>query len=160
MTRFANPSWEDMDKGLSALAELLTPVISKKNITTLCAVTRGGMVPAAILARQLRIHHIETICINSYLDCEKQNSSQIIKMLDGDGTGVLVIDDLVDSGKTMKIVKDHLPKATTAVLFAKPQGKPFADYFLKELPQDLWVCFPWETTPPEALGKDFCGITL
>ena len=160
MTRFANPSWEDMDKGLSALAELLTPVISKKNIKTLCAVTRGGMVPAAILARQLHIHHIETICINSYLDCEVQESSKIIKMLDGDGTEVLVIDDLVDSGKTMKIVKEHLPKATTAVLFAKPQGKPFSDYFLREIPQDLWVCFPWEATPPEALKTGFCGITL
>ena len=160
MTRFANPSWENMDKGLSALAELLAPVISKKNIKTLCAVTRGGMVPAAILARQLHIHHIETICINSYLDCEVQDNAKIIKMLDGDGTGVLVIDDLVDSGKTMKIVKEHLPKATTAVLFAKPQGKPFSDYFLREIPQDLWVCFPWETTPPEALKTGFCGITL
>jgi len=160
MTRFANPSWEDMDKSLSALAELLAPVISQKNIKILCAVTRGGMVPAAILARQLHIHHIETICINSYLDCEVQESSKIIKMLDGDGTGVLVIDDLVDSGKTMNIVKEHLPKATTAVLFAKPQGKPFSDYFLREIPQDLWVCFPWETTPPEALKIGFCGITL
>ncbi len=160
MTRFTKPSWEDMDKSLSALADLLAPVISTKNISTLCAVTRGGMVPAAILARQLQIHRIETICINSYLDCEQQDSSQIIKMLDGDGTGVLVIDDLVDSGKTMKIVKEHLPKATSAVIFAKPQGKPFADYFLTEIPQDLWICFPWETTPPEALEKGFCGITL
>jgi xanthine phosphoribosyltransferase len=64
----------------------------------------------------------------------------------GDGTGWLVIDDLVDTGATMRIVREILPKAHVGVLYAKPVGRPLADSFVAEFPQESWIDFPWEMT--------------
>ena len=62
----------------------------------------------------------------------------------GDGTGLLVIDDLVDTGKTARIVRDMLPKAHFATVYAKPLGRPLVDTFITEVSQDTWIYFPWD----------------
>jgi xanthine phosphoribosyltransferase len=60
------------------------------------------------------------------------------------GEGVLVVDDLVDTGKTAKVVRDMLPKAHFATVYAKPAGKPLVDTFVTEVAQDSWIYFPWD----------------
>jgi len=60
------------------------------------------------------------------------------------GLGVLVIDDLVDSGKTLEVVRDLLPKAHYATVYAKPKGRPMVDTFITEVSQDTWIFFPWD----------------
>ena len=62
----------------------------------------------------------------------------------GDGEGWLVIDDLVDTGTTMRIIRGILPKAHVGVLYAKPVGRPLAHTFIREFPPDSWIDFPWE----------------
>ena len=68
------------------------------------AITRGGLVPAMIVARELDIRVIDTISVKSYSH-QSQTEARVIKApqddLMGDGTGIQVIDDLVDSGKTL-----------------------------------------------------------
>ncbi len=110
---------------------------------TLVAVTRGGLVPAALIARKMDIHYVDTICISSY-NGQQQGTLNIIKNLPGTGDGCLVVDDLVDSGLTAKAVRQMLPKAFFVALYAKPQGKPFADLTMMDMPQDTWLHFPWE----------------
>ena len=110
------------------------------------AITRGGLVPAAIVARELNIRVIETISVKSY-DHKHQTEAQVLKGLDpsvGDGAGVLVIDDLVDTGKTLEIVRGLLPKAHYATVYAKPKGRPLVDTFITEVSQDTWIYFPWD----------------
>jgi xanthine phosphoribosyltransferase len=62
----------------------------------------------------------------------------------GDGSNILVIDDLVDTGATARIVRDMLPKAHFATVYAKPLGRPMVDTFITEVSQDTWIYFPWD----------------
>ena len=107
--------------------------------------------PAAIVARELELRMIETICIASYHDYKSQGELQVLKpiteqilSMSSDGSGILVIDDLVDTGKTAKIVRDMLPKAHIATVYAKPAGRPLVDTFVTEVSQDTWIYFPWD----------------
>ena len=109
--------------------------------------------PAAIVSRELGTRVIETICIASYHDYKNQGGLQVLKGLSqeifdlgGDGgSKILVIDDLVDTGKTAKVVRDLLPKAHIATVYAKPLGRPLVDTFITEVSQDTWIHFPWDT---------------
>ena len=111
------------------------------------AITRGGMAPAMIIARELDIRLVDTISIKSY-DHQSQGEAQILSRPDpemmGDGTGVLVIDDLVDSGKTLEVVRELYPQAHFATVYAKPQGEPMVDTFITGVSQDTWIFFPWD----------------
>jgi xanthine phosphoribosyltransferase len=111
------------------------------------AITRGGMAPAMIIARELDIRTVDTISIKSY---NHQTQSQPVVLskpdeaLMGDGEGVLVIDDLVDSGKTLEVVRAMYPKAHFATVYAKPKGEPMVDTFITGVSQDTWIFFPWD----------------
>ena len=114
------------------------------------AITRGGLVPAAIIARELGIRTIETVCIASYHEYKDQGELEVIKGVNADvikkdgGAGVLVIDDLTDTGATAKKVREMLPNAHIATVYAKPTGVPMADTFVTEVSQDTWIYFPWD----------------
>ncbi|TFL17072.1 xanthine phosphoribosyltransferase [Jannaschia formosa] len=111
------------------------------------AVTRGGMAPAMIVARELDIRLVDTISVKSY-DHQTQGEAQVLSKPEasvvGDGTGVLVIDDLVDSGKTLEVIRDLYPKAHFATVYAKPKGEPMVDTFITGVSQDTWIFFPWD----------------
>ena len=111
------------------------------------AITRGGMVPACIVARELNIRVVDTISVKSY-DHQSQAAAQVLKSPDtdltGDGTGILVVDDLVDSGRTLEVVRNLYPKAHFATVYAKPKGKPMVDSYITEVSQDTWIFFPWD----------------
>ena len=61
------------------------------------------------------------------------------------GKRVLIVDDLVDTGTTAKLVREHLPEAHFAAVYAKPMGRPLVDTFITEVSQDTWIYFPWDT---------------
>ena len=111
------------------------------------AITRGGMAPAMIAARELDIRTVDTISVKSY-DHQTQSEATILKAPDaqlvGDGKGILVIDDLVDSGRTLEVVRDLMPQAHFATVYAKPKGRPMVDTFITEVSQDTWIFFPWD----------------
>lgn len=111
------------------------------------AITRGGMAPAMIVARELDIRTVDTISVKSY-DHQSQSEAKVLKAPDdaimGDGTGILVVDDLVDSGKTLELVRALYPKAHFATVYAKPKGRPQVDTFITEVSQDTWIFFPWD----------------
>ena len=111
------------------------------------AITRGGMAPAMIVARELDIRTVDTISIKSY-DHQDQSEVMVLKSPDpvmmGDGTGILIVDDLVDSGKTLEVVRRMYPKAHCATVYAKPKGEPMVDTFITGVSQDTWIFFPWD----------------
>lgn len=111
------------------------------------AITRGGMAPAMIIARELDIRTVDTISIKSY-NHQTQSEPIVLSKPDsdlmGDGEGVLVIDDLVDSGKTLEVVRAMYPKAHFATVYAKPKGEPMVDTFITGVSQDTWIFFPWD----------------
>jgi len=136
-------TWDQIHRDAKALAWRLLDQGKWKGIV---AVTRGGMIPACIIARELNLRLIETFCVESYHNYKDQGQANILKDTTsiGDGEGWLVIDDLVDTGNTYRLIRDHLPKAHFACVYAKPKGVPTADTFVIEVSQDTWVYFPWD----------------
>ena len=136
-------SWWELHRDAKALAWRL---LELGPFTGIVAITRGGMVPAAIVARELEIRLIDTLCIASY-DEMKQGAMEVLKDVPGDGKGWLIVDDLVDTGRTARQVREMLPEAHFATLYAKPAGRPLVDTFITEVSQDTWILFPWDTEP-------------
>ena len=140
-------AWEELHRNARALAWRLLDHGPWKGII---AITRGGLVPAAIIARELDIRLIDTICISSYgqletgVEASQQGQLKLLKGFDGDGEGFLLIDDLVDTGKTAAAVRAMVPKATFATVYAKPAGKSTVDMYITEVSQDTWIRFPWD----------------
>ncbi len=121
--------------------------------------------PAAIVARELNVRLIETVCVASYQDYKNEGELKVIKgvgpevtSMRAQGKGVLIVDDLVDTGKTARIVREMLPAAHFATVYAKPMGRPLVDTFITEVSQDTWIYFPWDTglafQPPIREGGD------
>jgi len=155
-------SWDQFHRDSRALAWRLHKAGPFEAIV---AITRGGLVPAAIVARELNVRLIETVCVASYVDYQNQGELKVLKgvapevtSLRGQGKGVLIVDDLVDTGKTARVVRDILPVAHFATVYAKPMGRPLVDTFITEVSQDTWIYFPWDTglafQPPIREGGD------
>jgi xanthine phosphoribosyltransferase len=144
-TAYLSISWDRLHADTLALAERVRPFGPFAGIV---AITRGGLVPASILARELNCRTIETVSILTY-DGTRRGSPHVAKTpaAAGDGTGWLLVDDLADTGTTAQTARSLLPKAHFACLYAKPDGAPFADTFIADIPQDTWLLFPWDLEP-------------
>ncbi len=140
-------TWPEVHRDTKLLVRRLFAIGSWKGII---AVTRGGLVPATILAREMEIRLVDTLCIAAY-DEQRSNPIEVIKTPQmacaEKGEGWLLVDDLVDTGRTMKTARELLPKSHVATVYAKPMGKPYVETFVHEVPQDVWVFFPWDTEP-------------
>jgi xanthine phosphoribosyltransferase len=143
-------SWDQFHRDARALAWRLAEA---GPFHAIICVTRGGLVPAAIVARELNLRIIETVCVESYADIGKQGelkvlkgvAQQVAKSGGGKGHGVLIVDDLVDTGRTARVVRGTVPDAHFATVYAKPMGRPLVDTFVTEVSQDTWIFFPWDT---------------
>ena len=135
-------SWDQFHRDSRALAWRLAGINGKWR--AIVCITRGGLVPAAIISRELGVRLIDTACVASYHDYTDQGDLQIIKeispeiLADG-GQGVLIVDDLTDTGKTAQVVRAMLPKAHFATIYAKPKGRPLVDTFVTEVSQDTLI---------------------
>jgi xanthine phosphoribosyltransferase len=142
-------SWDQFHRDCRALTWRLSGL---GPFHAVVAITRGGLVPAAIVARELNVRVIDTVCVTSRdfqteVDVKllKSVSAETLKLGGGTGKGLLIVDDLVDTGKTAKVVRDLLPEAHFAAVYAKPMGRPLVDTFITEVSQDTWIHFPWDT---------------
>ena len=136
-------SWDELHRDTRSLAKQLLEQTSADWQGIIC-IARGGLVPGAILARELELRMVDTLCIASY-EHDRQGDINILKSIDGDGEGFLLVDDLVDTGTTANIAKKLLPKASLVTVYAKPKGKPLTEHFVREFPQHVWLHFPWDT---------------
>ena len=141
-------SWDQIHRDSRALAWRLDGKGPDNGAwRAIVAITRGGMAPAMIIARELDVRKVDTISIKSY-DHQDQSDAQVLKCPDADmmadGTGILIIDDLVDSGKTLEVVRALYPNAHFATVYAKPKGEPQVDTFITGVSQDTWIFFPWD----------------
>jgi len=142
-------SWDQFHRDARALAWRLAAAGPFQGIV---CVTRGGLVPAAIVARELDVRLIETVCVASYnhqtqgqIKVIKTVADQVLALGGEGGRKVLIVDDLVDTGKTARVVREMLPNAHFATVYAKPMGRPLVDTFITEVSQDTWIYFPWDT---------------
>jgi xanthine phosphoribosyltransferase len=147
MVVYAAVTWDQVHRDARSLAASLVKQAPYRGIV---AVARGGMIPACIVARELECRLVETMCVVSYPDEAGSRTAPVILKAPsaaGDGTGFLIVDDLVDTGHTAREVRKLLPRAHFACLYAKPEGRKFADSWVTEVAQDVWILFPWDTEP-------------
>ena len=146
-------SWDQLHRDARALAWRLDGKGPDNGAwKAVVAITRGGMAPAMIVARELDIRVVDTISVKSYHSgggaADQRREAEVLKApsddIMGDGEGILIVDDLVDSGKTLELVRDLYPKAHFATVYAKPQGEPQVDSFITGVSQDTWIFFPWD----------------
>jgi xanthine phosphoribosyltransferase len=140
-------TWDQFHRDSRALAWRLAGL---GTFDALVGITRGGLVPAAIVSRELNIRTIETVSVKSY-DYQAQGEVRVLKPVSAEilgmhkaGKKVLIVDDLVDTGATARIVRDMLPGAHFATVYAKPKGRDMVDTFITEVSQDTWIFFPWD----------------
>ncbi|QIQ21376.1 xanthine phosphoribosyltransferase [Zophobihabitans entericus] len=133
-------TWDMLQIHARSLASRLLPGTQWKGII---AVSRGGLVPAALLARELGIRYVDTVCISSY-DHNHQREKLILKKAEGNGEGFIVVDDLVDTGGTAQTIRDLYPQARFVTIFAKPEGQPLVDDYEVDIAQDTWIEQPWD----------------
>ncbi len=144
-THYYTVTWDQLHRDARALAWRL---MDKGPFTGIVAISRGGLIPAAIIARELDCRLIESVSVLTY-EKEDRGTPVVTKppAAAGDGTGFLIVDDLVDTGATARVVRALLPRAHFATVYAKPAGRPMVDTYITEVSQDTWILFPWDTEP-------------
>lgn len=149
-------TWDELHRDTRALAWRLAELGPFRAIV---AIARGGLVPAAIVARELDVRLVDTLCVASYEERiagqpHEQNRPLVLRTPTiGDGNDVLVVDDLVDTGVTARIAREALPRAHLATVYAKPRGRPEVDTFVTLVSQDTWIVFPWDMEEPIRPGR-------
>lgn len=127
---------------------LVRKLVDKGPFKGIIAVTRGGLVPAAIVAREMGIRNIDTVCAVSYDHMKQGEGVEFLKLpkqaMEEQGEGWLLVDDLVDSGKTARELRNIMPKVHIATIYGKPKGLDACDTFVREFTQDTWIHFPWD----------------
>ncbi len=118
-------SWDQLHRDARALAWRL---MDKGPFAGIVAITRGGLIPAAIIARELDVRLVESVSILSYaagsrgtlIEEESKGAPVVIKppAAAGEGAGFLIVDDLVDTGTTARVVRGLLPQGQGALATA------------------------------------------
>ena len=91
----------------------------------------------------LGIQDVDVIALKTYADRKRSKEIKVYKRIKSEKK-LVVIDDLVDSGETAKIVKEMMPNSKFVVLYAKTSGKKQADLHLYDFKDSDWLVFPWE----------------
>ena len=136
-------SWEELHRATRELARRQLPAEQWKGVI---AVSRGGLVPGAIVARELNLRVVESACVRSYAHQSQAAEPELLKPISctEDGEGFLVVDDLVDTGNTLRFLRKMLPKAKFITVYAKPKGLPLVDEYEADIEQNVWIHFPWD----------------
>ena len=134
------PTYEEIHEKSVKLAEL----IKDKNInfTKMVVVSRGGFVPASVVAYCLGIQDVDIVSIQSYI--HREPGEAFVHRASKTDEVVLVIDDIVDKGGTAKALREFMPNMHLAVVYAKPRGLPLANTYVEEITQETWPVFPWD----------------
>ena len=144
-------TYNQVDLDIKDLAKRI--FLTNSPITTIVAITRGGMYPALKLSQLLGIKDIRTICLESYTGQESGKIQEIFCSDIVDCGLTLFIDDLWDTGGTINYIKERFPNSKTAVIYYKSENVDEdsdeltgndVDFVGKVIQKGLWVDFPWE----------------
>lgn len=138
-------SWEEIQNWSNIIAEKIATDCADISQMTLVAVSRGGLVPAQLIAYKLNIRDIRVMKLISYDNENKRGETKDIstdRLFDGDD--VYFIDDLADSGETVRYLRSRFPQARQCTLITKDCCNENPDLTAVNLPGDAWLVFPWD----------------
>ncbi len=119
------------------------------------AIARGGLFAAGSLGYALSVKNLYVMNLEFYTGVDERLDVPVmlppyLDKLDLTDATILVVDDVADTGHTLKVVheycQDVVAEARTAVLYEKPQSVVKSDFVWKRT--DRWIDFPWSTEPP------------
>lgn len=129
-------TWEQIHRDALRLAQKLQ---NQPQFDAIIAVCKGGLVPASLVARALGIEYIDTICFDS-----GKNHEEAIKLSPLKDKRLLIIDDIINTGKTAGYIRKIYPEAHYASLYVKEDVIGLADTYITAVNQNTWFIFPWE----------------
>ena len=132
-------TWKAFEKELQKLSQ----TIDDFSPDVIVGIVRGGMIPARLLSNYLQTKKV--YCITVEKNGNTRNVTTTI-MKDLHGQKVLVVEDMLETGRSLLVVKDYLEKkgavVKTACLYTMPISEITPDYFLRKIPNV--ATFPWE----------------
>ena len=134
--------WDDLHKDTK---DLCAKIKASGEYNKIVAVSRGGLIPAGIIAYELGIRKCNVVNIATYVGTEhikldEIDNPEIVGKVD---EHTLIVDDLSDSGQTFRTIRRAFPSGKFVTPYVKPVGKKEADIYAREL-EDKWVVFPWD----------------
>ena len=110
------------------------------------AISRGGLLPAGIIAYELNIRNVGVVNMSTYDGDARRRQEDFEFQSAGVGKideHTLIVDDLSDTGNTYNLLRPLFPGACFVTVYVKPAGQKVVDVFAREMP-DNWIVFPWD----------------
>jgi len=145
---FEVPSWDEIYEMLLALASMIKKDMFKPEV--IVGVSRGGWPPARVMSDLLGNIELANVRVEFYRGVAETKSEPIITQplsMSVEGKRVLVMDDVADTGKSLKIVREHViergaKESRIATIYYKPWSIIIPDYYVRVTRK--WIVFPWE----------------
>lgn len=145
---FEVPSWKQIYDMLLALADKINAEGFKPDV--IVGVCRGGWPPARVISDLLENAELANVKAEFYLGVGETKGEPVITQPVSTsvlGKKVLVVDEVADTGKSLRLVKEHLMErgaveVKIATIYYKPWSIVIPDYYEKETSR--WIVFPWE----------------
>lgn len=142
------PSWGRIYNMLLRLAERIKRDCFRPDV--IVGVSRGGWPPARILSDLLENPNLANVRVEFYVGVAETNKEPKLTQpvsVDVKGKMVLVVDEVADTGKSLRLIKEHLlekgaVEVRIATIFYKPWSIIVPDYYAAETSR--WIVFPWE----------------
>jgi hypoxanthine phosphoribosyltransferase len=141
-------TWGEFGAGARALAQLVRDDGFAPSIVL--AIARGGLPLAGAVSYSLGVKNCCVINVEYYTDVDERLEVPAIlppalNVVDLTNARVLVVDDVADTGETLKLVADqvrhHVAEVRIAVLYEKPRSAVRCDYVWRQTSR--WIDFPW-----------------
>jgi hypoxanthine phosphoribosyltransferase len=146
-------TWETFGTASRALAQQVADDGFRP--TLIVTVARGGLLPAGALGYALDVKNLVTVNVEFYTGVDERLEMPVMlppvpAAVDLTGANALIVDDVADTGETLRLVRDfcadHVAEARCAVLYEKPRSVVRCEYVWRRT--DRWINFPWSTEPP------------
>jgi hypoxanthine phosphoribosyltransferase len=146
-------SWSAFGGACRALARTVAATGFQPEI--ILGIARGGLLPAAAMAYALDVKNVFMISVEFYTGIDERLDFPVmlpplLNAVDIKGARVLIVDDVADTGGTLKLTKDfcaeHVAEVRCAVLYEKPRSIVKCEFVWRRT--ELWIDFPWSSQPP------------
>ena len=142
--------WSKIDEAIWTLTDY---VQKDYHVDIIVGIARGGLIPAVRMSHIMDDILMRVMDVKFYTDIEKHTETPEITVPLTEpvkGKNVLIVDDVADTGKTLKVVREDLvakdaKEVRIAVIAKKPQSIVDPDYYIFQT--DQWIVFPWEKMP-------------
>ena len=151
LPRCRRPGWDEIDRWADTLAQKVSRAGAVPE--TIVGMTRGGWVPARMLADRLGVRRLVSLRAQHWgVTATPDGAATLTEGLSGpvDARTVLIVDDITDTGESLALATKHVlgaqpARVETATLLHIARSKFVPTYFAEEIPRDgwAWIVFPW-----------------